>query len=104
MVRPGRERLSGTVEADETYVGGEEDGVFGRQTQSKTVVAIAVEIHSPRGFGRVRMHPLAGVAAADLRPCPVGPCRGLRRRALKIFQNIGPRMRISWWLLNQRNR
>jgi transposase-like protein len=68
MVRPGRERLSGTVEVDETYVGGEEDAVFGRQTLNKTVVVIAVEIHSPRGFGRVRMHPVAGVAAADLTP------------------------------------
>jgi len=30
MVRPGRDRLSGLVEVDETYVGGEEVGVRGR--------------------------------------------------------------------------
>ena len=29
MVRPGRERLGGVVEVDETYWGGEEEGVFG---------------------------------------------------------------------------
>ena len=33
MVRPGRERLSGRVEVDETYVGGAEEGLRGRQTQ-----------------------------------------------------------------------
>src|SRR6266571_2113769 len=56
MVRPGRERLSGRVEVDETYVGGEEEGVRGRQTQEKSIVAIAVELHEPKGFGRARAH------------------------------------------------
>jgi transposase-like protein len=37
MVRPGRERLSGSVEADETYLGGLEEGVRGRQTESKAL-------------------------------------------------------------------
>jgi hypothetical protein len=32
MVRPGRDRLHGIVEVDETYWGGEEDGVRGRKT------------------------------------------------------------------------
>jgi hypothetical protein len=45
MVRPARDRLSGRVEVDETYVGGEEEGVEGRKTYKKTVVAIAIEIH-----------------------------------------------------------
>ena len=44
MVRPGREQLSGQVEADETYVGGEEPGVSGRQTATTAIVAIAVEV------------------------------------------------------------
>ena len=38
MVRPGRERLSGRVEVDETYVGGAEEGLRGRQTQKKALV------------------------------------------------------------------
>lgn len=68
MVRPGRDRLSGTVEVDETYVGGEEPGVRGRKTYKKAIVAIAIEIHSPKGFGRVRLHRVADVSAASLTP------------------------------------
>ena len=47
MVRPGRERLLGEVEVDETYVGGEEPGGRGRRTTRKAIVAIAVEVASP---------------------------------------------------------
>src|SRR5271166_3732099 len=38
MVRPGRDRLSGRVEVDETYLGGLEQGVHGRQTESKALI------------------------------------------------------------------
>jgi transposase-like protein len=55
MVRPGRDRLEGEIEVDETYVGGEEKGVRGRQTERKTLVAIAVEKRGRNGFGRIRM-------------------------------------------------
>jgi transposase-like protein len=68
MVRPGRDRLKGTVEVDESYVGGEEEGAAGRYTETKAIVALAVEMHSPKGFGRVRMQRVAGVSAADLTP------------------------------------
>jgi len=68
MVRPGRERLSGPVEADETYVGGEEPGVSGRQTDKKAIVAIAVEVREPRGFGRARLRCVPDVSAASLVP------------------------------------
>ena len=43
MVRPGRDLLSGTIEVDETYVGGPEQGTQDRETESKAIVAIAVE-------------------------------------------------------------
>jgi len=68
MVRPGRERLTGRVEVDETYVGGEEEGVRGRQTQEKSIVAIAVELHEPKGFGRARLSRVPDVSAASLIP------------------------------------
>ena len=56
MVCPARERLSGSVEVDEAYVGGVEGAVHGRETAMKSIVAIAVEIKSPKGFWR---HPPA---------------------------------------------
>lgn len=66
MVRPGRNRLSGRVEIDETYVGGVEKGVRGRQTEKKAIVVIAVEVHSPKGFGRVRMRQVPDLSSPSL--------------------------------------
>ena len=66
MVRPGRELLSGRVEVDESYVGGDEKGVSGRQKGGKALVVIAVEIHSPKGFGRVRMRQVPDASGASL--------------------------------------
>ena len=68
MVRPGRERLSGLVEIDESYVGGVEAGTRGRETYKKAIVAIAVELREPRGFGRVRLRRVSDVSAASLTP------------------------------------
>ena len=68
MVRPGRERLSGWVEVDEAYVGGVEGAVYGRETATKSIVAIAVEIKQPKGFGRIRLQSVADVSQASLIP------------------------------------
>lgn len=68
MVRPGRDRLGGLVEVDESYVGGEEPGARGRQTDKKAIVAVAVEVHEPRGFGRTRLRQVPDVSGASLVP------------------------------------
>jgi transposase-like protein len=68
LVRPGRERLSGTVEVDETFIGGEEPGLRGgRQKGKKSLVGVAIERHQPKGFGRCRMAILPDASAASLR-------------------------------------
>ena len=54
MVRPGRDRLGGTVEVDETYWGGEEEGVVGRLTEAKTLILVAAQ-QDGKGIGRVRL-------------------------------------------------
>lgn len=54
MVRPGRERLHGRVEADETYVGGHVEGRRGRGKLSRALVVIAAEEDGP-SIGRIRM-------------------------------------------------
>lgn len=56
MVRPGRDQLHGTVEVDESLVGGiSSGGKRGRGAKNKELVVIAVEMHEPKGFGRIRM-------------------------------------------------
>jgi len=65
MVRPGRERLSGSVEADETYLGGLEEGVRGRQTESKALIVVAVE-EDGKGIGRIRMRRIPDASARSL--------------------------------------
>ena len=68
LVRPGRERLVGTVEVDETYIGGRDPGVGrGKGRGDKVLTGIAVEIKEPRGYGRCRLAPLADASAASLR-------------------------------------
>jgi transposase-like protein/ribosomal protein L37AE/L43A len=54
MVRPGREKLKGLVEVDETYLGGLEEGCDGRGTEDKTLVVVAVEAIE-NGIGRIRL-------------------------------------------------
>lgn len=69
LVRPGRERLAGRVEVDETYIGGEEPGLRGGRAKGKKVlVGVAVELRQPKGFGRCRMAPIADASAASLHP------------------------------------
>jgi len=54
MVRPGRDRLSGRIEVDETYLGGLEEGVRGRQTFKKALIAVAAQ-ENRQAIGRIRM-------------------------------------------------
>jgi transposase-like protein len=66
MVRPGRDRLSGCVQVDETYVGGRRAGKRGRGAEGKALVAIAVEDKAPKGIGRIRLQQIPDASAVSL--------------------------------------
>lgn len=69
MVRPDRDQLRGRIEVDETYIGGSDvGGKRGRGSESKEIVVIAVEVYSPKGFGRVRMRRIPDVSGNSLVP------------------------------------
>ena len=65
MVRPGRDRLSGRVEVDETYLGGLEEGVRGRQTDAKALIVVAAE-EDGAGIGRVRIRTIPNASGDSL--------------------------------------
>jgi transposase-like protein len=75
MVRPGRDRLEGDVEVDETYIGGERPGKRGRGAEGKALVVIAAQ-REGRGIGRIRLvqvpdasgHSLTGAIQATIEP------------------------------------
>lgn len=80
MVRPGRERLQGVVEVDETYWGAEEEGVLGRRTCSRAMIVIAAEQDGP-GIGRIRVQRVLDLSSKSL--------HGF------IAQNIEPGSRVN---------
>lgn len=66
MVRPGREQLTGEVEVDEAFLGGEGDEIAGRGTD-RFLILIAAEVRG-RGTGRIRMARASDAAAESLIP------------------------------------
>jgi hypothetical protein len=73
MVRLDRERLNGNVEVDETYVGIRDSSEplqrARRKSQTfKTLIAIAIEVQEPKGFGRIRLQRVPAAAEMYLLP------------------------------------
>jgi transposase-like protein len=67
MVTPGRDRLQGDVEVDETFIGAPEGGRPGRRMTRKTMVVVAVE-RKATGIGRIRMRQVPDGQAKSLHP------------------------------------
>lgn len=67
MVRPGRDRLTGPVQVDETYIGGPHSGKRGRGAAGKILVLVAVEVKDGHA-GRIRLHQVKDASGASLIP------------------------------------
>jgi hypothetical protein len=73
MVRPERDKLFGLVEVDETYldITDEQTTPTSERRKShtnKVLIAMAVEIHEPKGFGRIRLQRIGDASAASVIP------------------------------------
>jgi hypothetical protein len=73
MVRPERDKLHGLVEVDETYLAITDRQspatAKGRKSRTtKVLVVMAVEIHEPKGLGRIRLHRVSDESAANVIP------------------------------------
>jgi hypothetical protein len=65
MVRSDRTKLSGVVEIDEAYIGGEEHGAsIGRDTGNKVLVVLAVELIQTDKPNRKGLQPLGRIRLA----------------------------------------
>lgn len=67
MVRPGRDRLAGTIEVDEIFIGGVREGKRGRGAEGKALVLVAAQ-QTEHGIGRIRLHRVADASQASLEP------------------------------------
>jgi transposase-like protein len=67
MIRPGRERLSGMVEVDETFIGGPKPGKRGRGAAGKVLVLVAVEDRGKKGIGRIRLTIITDASGSTLK-------------------------------------
>ena len=91
MVRPGRDRLSGMVEVDETFIGGERPGKRGRGAENKTLVVIAVEDKEEMGFGRIRLQQVPDASSGSLTPfvrANVEPGSSVRTDGWKGYNDV----------------
>jgi len=69
MIRQGREKLSGVVEVDEAYIGGDETGTGkqGRGAEKKILVVVATECIEKK-IGRVRFQIIPDASTGNLLP------------------------------------
>lgn len=84
MVRQGRDKLSGLVEVNETFIGGERSGKRGRGAEGKTLVLIAAEDHIGV-IGRIRLLTVNDASGDEL------------KRGVMHMVSIGSTIRTDGW-------
>jgi len=88
MVRPGRDRLRGLVEVDETLIGGPKPGKRGRGASGKVLVLVAVEDREgtkQKGIGRIRLKVITEASGPTL------------EKAVSEMVEPGSRVRTDGW-------
>ena len=65
MVRPGRDRLSGQIDVDETYWGSKEAARQGREHGNKSMIVVAAQ-QDGKKIGRIRMRRVPDASAKSL--------------------------------------
>jgi transposase-like protein len=93
MVRPGRDRLSGAVEVDETYIGGVKPGKRGRGAAGKSLVLIAAQCKGAR-IGRIRLARIPDASGRSIEKAlgeAVDPGTVLRTDGWKGYENVAAR-------------
>jgi len=91
MVRPGRDRLRGVVEVDETYWGAEEEGLVGRLTEDKAIIIVAAE-ENGTGIGRIRLRHIPDLTKACLHGFiadAIEPDSTVRTDGLNAYMGLG---------------
>lgn len=70
MVRANREKLTGSVEVDDAFIGGDEAGAGGRGTSKKAKIVIGIEIpdDTRKARGRVRLQVIKDFSGGSLTP------------------------------------
>lgn len=90
MVRPGRDRLSGVVEVDETYIGGPEPGKSGRGAWDKALVVVAAE-EDGKAIGRIRLCQVTDISSRSLFGAierSIAPGSTVRTDGLKQYRGL----------------
>jgi transposase-like protein/predicted RNA-binding Zn-ribbon protein involved in translation (DUF1610 family) len=80
-----RDKLSGTVEVDEVFLGGVKPGKPGRTPFAKTLVLVAVEDLGTKGIGRIRIEVIADASAPTI------------VRAVQKMVTVGSTVRTDRW-------
>jgi transposase-like protein len=84
MVRPGRDKLSGIVEVNESLVGGESTGKRGRGAEGKSLVLMAAE-ETPHGIGCIRLSTITDASGDVL------------MKAVQQMVSVGSTIRTDGW-------
>lgn len=84
MVRPGRDRLTGKVEADEAFLGGPKPGKRGRGAAGKVLVSVIVQVDGRR-IGRIRLRQMPDASAKSV------------ERAVQAAVERGSTVRTDGW-------